>query len=145
MRGAVEGPGGNPRARQRSSRGPERGANGPHAGLLWVLSFLPHWKEAVGLCGSSCLTCVCVFQSDLSTPIRVSLIVVSDNKRNKNPFRPCLDHFANNFWKRILLFEVLNKIYLQNFLHIWIVNCETNLMSLLNPWFCNSDATVTIN
>ena len=26
------------------------------------------------------LTCVCVFQSDLSTPIRVSLIVVPDNR-----------------------------------------------------------------
>ena len=32
--GAVEGPDGSPRARRRSSREPERGANGPHAGLL---------------------------------------------------------------------------------------------------------------
>ena len=28
---------------------------------------------------------------------------------------------------------VLNEVYLQNFLHRWAVNCETNLMSLLNP------------
>ena len=30
---------------------------------------------------------------------------------------------------------VLNEVYLQNFLHRWTVNRETNLMSLLNPWF----------
>ena len=36
---------------------------------------------------------------------------------------------------------VLNEVYLQNFLHGWTVNRETNLMSLFNPC-CNSDATV---
>ena len=30
---------------------------------------------------------------------------------------------------------VLNEVYLQNFLHRWVVNRETNLMSLLNPCF----------
>ena len=30
---------------------------------------------------------------------------------------------------------VLNEAYLQNFLHRWAVNRETNLMSILNPWF----------
>ena len=30
---------------------------------------------------------------------------------------------------------VLNEVYLQNFLHGWAVNRETNLMRLLNPWF----------
>ena len=30
---------------------------------------------------------------------------------------------------------VLNKVYLQNFLHKWAVNRETNLISILNPWF----------
>ena len=29
---------------------------------------------------------------------------------------------------------VLNKIYLQNFLHGWIVNREMNLIRLINPW-----------
>jgi len=28
--------------------------------------------------------------------------------------------------------EILNNIYLHNFLHGWVVNRETNLMSLLN-------------
>jgi len=28
--------------------------------------------------------------------------------------------------------EVLNKIYLQNFLHEWVVNREMNLISLFN-------------
>ena len=37
-------------------------ANGPHAELLCVLSFLLDWKEAVGLRGLSRLTCVCVFR-----------------------------------------------------------------------------------
>ena len=30
-------------------------------------------------------------------------------------------------------FEVLNEVYLQNFLYIWVVNRETNLMMLINP------------
>ena len=30
------------------------------------------------------------------------------------------------------MYEVLNEVYLQNFLHGWAVNRETNLMSLLN-------------
>jgi len=30
---------------------------------------------------------------------------------------------------------VLNEVYLQKFLYGWAVNRETNLMSLLNPWF----------
>jgi hypothetical protein len=30
-------------------------------------------------------------------------------------------------------FEVLNEVYLQNFLHGWVVNRETNLMMLINP------------
>jgi len=29
--------------------------------------------------------------------------------------------------------EVLNKIYLQTFLHGWVVNREMNIMSILNP------------
>ena len=28
--------------------------------------------------------------------------------------------------------EVLNEVYLQNFLHEWVVNHETDLMNLLN-------------
>ena len=31
------------------------------------------------------------------------------------------------------MYEVLNEVYLQNFFHGWVVNRETNLMSLLNP------------
>jgi len=34
-------------------------------------------------------------------------------------------------------FGVLNKIYLQNVLHGWIVNREVNLMSLINPSVLN--------
>ena len=32
-----------------------------------------------------------------------------------------------------MIHEVLNEIYLQNFLHEWAINRETNLMSLHNP------------
>jgi len=51
--------------------------------------------------------------------------------------RPCLD--AKNFWQKTShhmfghMHGVLNEIYLQNFLHGWTINRETNLMSLLNP------------
>ena len=47
-------------------------------GFFESFPFFQIWKEAVGFRGLSRLTCVCVFQSDLSTPIRVSLIVVPD-------------------------------------------------------------------
>ena len=40
--------------------------------------------------------------------------------------RPCRSLLVN-------MHGVLNKVYLQNFLHGWAVNRETNLMSLLNP------------
>ena len=44
----------------------------------------------------------------------------------------CLVHFAK-FCKDVnMAFEVLNEVYLQNFLHRWIVNRETNLMMLIN-------------
>ena len=54
-------------------------ANGPHAGMKLVLYIFPDWGEAVGLHGPSCLTCVRIFQGDLSTPIRAPLIMVSDS------------------------------------------------------------------
>ena len=31
------------------------------------------------------------------------------------------------------MYEVINEIYLQFFLHVWAVNRKTNLMSLLDP------------
>ena len=53
----------------------------------------------MGLCGLSRLTCVCVFQSDLSTPIRVSLIMVPDTYilifRNSNCQGAGLIHFQD--------------------------------------------------
>jgi hypothetical protein len=48
--------------------------------------------------------------------------------------RACLDQFAflQNFTvaKESYQFKVLNKVYLQNFLHGWVVNHEMNLMML---------------
>jgi len=40
---------------------------------------------------------------------------------------------AKIFCHGTLLIEILNEVYLQNFLHRWIVNRETNLMMLINP------------
>jgi hypothetical protein len=37
------------------------------------------------------------------------------------------------FAKESYQFEVLNEVYLQNFLHGWVVNHEMNLMMLINP------------
>ena len=49
--------------------------------------------------------------------------------------RPCLDpkilHQKTSHRMFGYIHRVLNKIYLQNFLHGWIVNHETNLMSLI--------------
>ena len=50
---------------------------------------------------------------------------------------PCLDpkHLLLNPSNRMFghMHRVLNKISLQNFLHRWVVNRETNLISILNP------------
>jgi hypothetical protein len=37
------------------------------------------------------------------------------------------------FSKESCQFEVLNEVYLQNFLHRWFVNRETNQMMLIKP------------
>ena len=55
---------------------------------------------------------------------------------NHRTERPCLDH---KIYTKILyrmfgrMYGVLNKIYIQSFLHGWIVNCVMNLTSLFNP------------
>ena len=46
--------------------------------------------------------------------------------------RPCLDYLSKKIKRESCYFEVINKIYLQNFLHGWVVNHEMNLMSLIN-------------
>ena len=40
--------------------------------------------------------------------------------------RPCLVPTQKLFAMESYKFEVLNEVYLQNFLHKWIVNRETN-------------------
>ena len=53
-------------------------------------------------------------------------------------FRVCLVHFAKTCKDVNRAFEVLNEVYLQNFLHRWVVNRETNLMMLINPCLINN-------
>jgi len=53
-------------------------------------------------------------------------------------FRVCLVHFAKLCKDVKRAFEVLNEVYLQNFLHRWVVNRETNLMMLINPYLINN-------
>ena len=52
--------------------------------------------------------------------------------------RGCLVHFAKLCKDVKRVFEVLNEVYLQNFLHRWVVNRETNLMMLINPCLINN-------
>src|SRR6185503_568270 len=53
-------------------------------------------------------------------------------------FRVCLVHFAKRCKDVKMAFKVLNEVYLQNFLHRWVVNRETNLMMLINPCLINN-------
>jgi len=50
----------------------------------------------------------------------------------------CLVHFAKTCKDVKMAFEVLNEVYLQNFLHRWVVNREMNLMMLINPCLINN-------
>jgi len=50
----------------------------------------------------------------------------------------CLVHFAKTCKDVNMAFEVLNEVYLQNFLHRWVINRETNLMMLINPCLINN-------
>ena len=91
MRGAVEGSDGCPRARRRSPRESEGVADGPHAGLFLSSSLSsmleggrrPSWAQLPNMCLR--------FYGDLSTPIRVSLIVVPD--RSITMFAPSLYNY----------------------------------------------------
>jgi len=59
-----------------------------------------------------------------------STICPVPHKSNKyqQTLRVCLVHFAKLCKDVNRAFEVLNEVYLQNFLHRWVVNRETNLM-----------------
>ena len=46
--------------------------------------------------------------------------------------RVCLVHFVKSCKDVNMAFEVLNEVYLQIFLHRWVVNREMNLMMLIN-------------
>ena len=56
----------------------------------------------------------------------------SQDRRRRPCLVPCAVN-ANFFSKESYQFEVLNKVYLNFFLHRWVVNRETNLMMLINP------------
>ena len=58
--------------------------------------------------------------------------------------RVCLVHFAKTSKDVNRAFEVLNEVYLQKFLHRWVVNRETNLMMLINPYLINNYRMVTV-
>ena len=52
--------------------------------------------------------------------------------------RVCLVHFAKTCKDVNRASEVLNEVYLQNFLHRWVVNRESNLMMLINSCLINN-------
>ena len=55
----------------------------------------------------------------------------------RDRLRVCF-HFAKICKDVNMAFEVLNEVYLQNFLHRWVVNREMNLMMLINPCLINN-------
>ena len=73
-------------------------------------------------------------------PVPIRLVLSTESKFNSMAavLRMCLVHFTK-FCKDVkMAFEVLNEIYLQNFLHRWVVNREMNLMILINPCLINN-------
>ena len=65
-------------------------------------------------------------------------MIVSKAISEESISRGCLVHFAKLCKDVKRAFEVLNEVYLQNFLHRWVVNRETNLMMLINPCLINN-------
>ena len=66
--------------------------------------------------------------------------VLGQRRRNwRGIVRLCLVPCKRNFFStESYQFEVLNEVYLQNFLHRLVVNRETNLMMLINSWLSNN-------
>ena len=87
--------------------------------------------------------CVCEWQGNKwsfqkGKGMRDACARTMDGSLDKKAFRrerirPCLVFLQKNFAKESYQFEVLNEIYLQIFLHRWVVKRETNLMMLINP------------
>ena len=73
-----------------------------------------------------------------TTNIQISRRHWDDLQLWSNRCRPCLVLFQKKIAKEYYEFEVLNEIYLENFLYRWVVNRETNLMMLINPWLINN-------
>ena len=59
--------------------GPRRVRMGHMLGFFEYFPFFHIGRRPWAFVGPVDLACVCIFQSDISTPIRVSLIVVPDN------------------------------------------------------------------
>ena len=87
--------------------------------------------------------CICfVLTRD---PVRIFLAQQKDSARMQSAhvfsrsfvaretIRPCLDVLKKKITMEFCEFEVINEVYLQNFLHRWVVNRETNLRMLINP------------
>ena len=63
--------------------GPRGVRMGRVLGFFESFPFFQIGRRSWAFVGSVALTCVCVFWGDLSTPIRVSLIVVPDKPRRR--------------------------------------------------------------
>ena len=48
------------------------------------------------------------------------------------------------FERESYYFGVLNEFLLKNFWHGWVVNRETNLTSLINPWLVDGYCSITV-
>ena len=119
-----------------------------HTHGLLFFQVLIHAKSRNG--GTNSERCFLIAHKKVTNTVCFGLLVNLEGEKCQNfqsrsfctssavDLRVCLVHFAKMCKDVNMAFEVLNEVYLQNFLHRWIVNRETNLMMLINPCLINN-------
>ena len=106
---------------------------GVSASVLWSMMCINLFAAVHLIACRSISSFFFLSEEDCPVPARFLSVSFSASCRNsRNNIGPEKKKSHQIFWHMHI---VLNEVYLQNFLYGWAVNRETNLMSLLNPWF----------